>query len=107
MCGATSGSIYIFQRGTCKFVQLIPNTCGSINNVAISPNDRYIAYSSQRGTILVYAIDLGAAEPQVVHSHYRDTMVTCMHWKQNECQLFYGDKKGNVLLVNLNVFLVS
>lgn len=106
VCGASSGSVYIFQRSSCKFLQLIPNTCGPINNIAISPNDRYVAFSSQKGTILVYVVDLTATEPQVVNSHYRDTTITCLHWKQNECQFFYGDKKGNVFLVNLNVFLV-
>lgn len=106
VCGASSGSIYIFQRSPCKFLQLIPSTSGPISNIAISPNDRYVAFCSQKGTILLYVVDFTATEPQVVQSHYRDTAVTCLQWKQNESQFFYGDKKGNVFLVNLNVFLV-
>lgn len=56
---------------------------------------------------MVYNIDFQAIQPHVVTSYYRETAVTCLQWKKNECQFFYGDKKGNVFLVNLNNFLVN
>lgn len=107
VCGATSGSIYLFQRKPCKFLQLIPNTFGPINNVAISPQENYVAFSSQKGTILVYAIDLLAVRPHVLSSYYREMSITELIWKHNECQLYFGELKGNVFVVNLNNFLVS
>lgn len=108
VCGATSGSLYLFQRQqNCKFLQLIPNLSGAINNVAISPQEHYIAFTTQKGTILVYVIDLTTVQPVVISSYYREMTVTQLKWKQNECQLFLGDMKGNVFLANLNNFLVS
>lgn len=107
VCGATSGSLYLFQRQPCKFLQLIPNLYGAISHVAISPQEHFIAFTTQKGTILVYVIDLTAVQPVVVSSYYREMCITQLKWKQNECQLFFGDMKGNVFLVNLNNFLVS
>lgn len=96
----------MFQRNPCKFLQLIPNLYGAINHVAISPQEHFIAFTTQKGTILVYVIDLSAIQPVVVSSYYREMSITQLKWKQNECQLFFGDMKGNVFLVNLNHFLV-
>lgn len=108
VCGATSGSLYLFQRQpSCKFLQLIPNVSGAINNVAISPHEHYIAFTTHKGTVLVYVIDLTTVQPVVISSYYREMNVTQLKWKQNECQLFLGDMKGNVFLANLNNFLVS
>lgn len=39
--GASSGSLYIFRRYPCEFLQLIQNVHGSITNVRISPNERF------------------------------------------------------------------
>lgn len=67
----------------------------------------FVVFSTIKGTICVYVINLEASYPQIVTAHYEDTLVTAIHWKRNEEQLFYGDNKGNVLLVNLTSFLVS
>lgn len=108
VCGATSGSIYLFQRHPCKFLQLIPDVFGPIVHVAISPEEHYVAYCSHKGTILVYVIDLdGNAQPTILSTYYREMTITQLKWRQNESQLFAGDMKGNVFLVNLNNFLVS
>lgn len=40
--GASSGSLYIFRRYPCEFLQLIQNVHGSITNVRISPNERFV-----------------------------------------------------------------
>lgn len=79
---------------------------GPINHVAISPQEKFVVFSTIKGTICVYVINLEASYPQIVTAHYEDTTVTTLHWKRNEEQVFYGDNKGNVLLVNLTSFLV-
>lgn len=67
-----------------------------------------MAYTSHKGTILVYVIDLeGNAQPSTLFTYYREMTITQLKWRQNESQLFVGDLKGNVFLVNLNNFLVS
>lgn len=80
---------------------------GPINHVSISPQEKFIAFSTIKGTICIYVIKLSAAYPQIVTSHYEDTTVLCLHWKRTEEQLFYGDNKGNVFLVHLTCFLVG
>lgn len=106
--GATSGSIYLFRRtpSAVQFLQIIQNMYGPINHVAISPQEKFVTFSTVKGTICVYVIDLTAAYPQIVTAHYEDTQVTCLHWRRSEEQLFYGDQKGNVFVVNLTSFLV-
>lgn len=77
-------------------------------HVAISPQEHYVAYITHKGTILVYVIDLeGNAQPTIFSTYYREMTITQLKWRQNESQLFVGDLKGNVFLVNLNNFLVS
>lgn len=107
VCGAISGSVYIFQRDQCKFLQLIPNMSGTINHVAISPHEQYIAFTSQKGTIHVHKIDFTTIQPVIVSSYFHEMNITQIVWKRNENQLFIGDLKGNVFLLNLNNFLVS
>lgn len=105
-CGASSGSIYVFMRQPCKFLQLIPNLSGAINHIAISPQENYVAFTTQKGSIHIYVIDLTTVQPTILSSHYHEMLITQIQWKQNEKQLFLGDVKGNVFLVNLNIFLV-
>lgn len=47
--GATSGSLYLFNREPCSFLQIIPNQEGAVSNVTISPNEQLIAFSSFKG----------------------------------------------------------
>lgn len=95
------------MRHPCKFLQLIPNLSGAINHIAISPQENYVAFTTQKGSIHIYVVDLTAVQPTILSSHYQDMIITQIKWKQNEKQLFLGDVKGNVFLVNLNIFLVS
>lgn len=95
------------MRRPCKFLQLIPNLSGAINHVAISPQENYIAFTTHKGSIHIYVIDLTTVQPTILSSHYHEMNITQIQWKLNEKQLFLGDVKGNVYLVNLNLFLVS
>lgn len=79
---------------------------GAILHVAISPQEKFVSFSTVKGTICVYVINLVASYPQIVTAHYEDTSVSCLHWKRTEEQLYYGDNKGIVYLVNLTSFLV-
>ena len=80
---------------------------GPINHIVISPQEKFVTFSTIKGKICVYVISLTASYPQIVAAEYKDTSVTCLHWKRNEEQFYYGDNKGNVFVVNLTSFLVS
>lgn len=80
-----------------------------MTHLAISANEKYVAFSTQRSLICVYAINLSAlAAPQVIFTHLQgDVQVTCIHWTQDEKQFYTGDSRGQVNLVLLTSFMVS
>ncbi|EDW15893.1 Hermansky-Pudlak syndrome 5 protein homolog [Drosophila mojavensis] len=106
--GATSGSLYFFNRGG-KFMHLIPNKHGPVTHLSISANNKYVAFSTQRSLICVYAVNLSAqAAPQVIVTHLstdQSVQVTCIHWTPDEKQFYYGDTRGQVNLVLLSSFI--
>lgn len=110
MLGATSGSLYLFNRQG-KFLHLIPSKHGAVNHLAISANEKYVGFSTQRSVVCVYAVNLSAqAAPQVIFTNLcsdQSVQVTCIHWTQDEKQFYYGDSKGQVNLVLLSTFIVS
>lgn len=106
VCGATSGTLYLFRRWPISLIQLIPNLNGPIKHVAISPHEHYIGFTTQRGAINVYIIDFTILQPIISSYYIHEMNITQIKWKQNENQLYFGDMKGNVFLVNLNNFLV-
>ncbi|XP_037947307.1 Hermansky-Pudlak syndrome 5 protein homolog [Teleopsis dalmanni] len=106
--GATSGSLYLFNRCSGKFLHLIPNKHGPINHLAISVNEKYVAFSTNR-SICVYAVNLSAqVAPQVIYTNLssdQSVQVTCLHWTHDEKQFYYGDSRGQVNLVLLSSFM--
>lgn len=80
---------------------------GAINMISISPQEHYVAFTTQKGTVLVYVIDFKQIQPVFCSSYYHEMKVTQIRWKKNESQFYLGDFKGTVFLVNLNIFLVS
>ncbi|KAG4075465.1 hypothetical protein HA402_015118 [Bradysia odoriphaga] len=102
--GASSGSLYIFRLNPCEFLQLIQNVHGSITNVRISPNDKFIAFSTDKGMIGVYLLDFDAQEPTVLVSKCDETQkITFIEWKNEESHLFIGNKKGIVSIVFIDM----
>lgn len=107
VCGATSGSLYIFERDNCKFLQLIPSSNGVINHVAISPKEQYLAFTTKKKAISIHSIDWKSNRPiRFFTSCYHEMDITQIIWRQKECQIIFGDDKGQVFLVNLNHSMV-
>lgn len=125
--GASSGSLYIFRRYPCEFLQFIQNVYGSITNVRISPNERsdkstilvllslirnsfsrFIAFATDKGTIGVYLLNFEAQEPIVITSQCEETKnISYIEWKNEEHHLFIGNKKGIVSIVFIDMLFVS
>ncbi|XP_067620009.1 BLOC-2 complex member HPS5 homolog [Eurosta solidaginis] len=107
--GASSGSLYLFNRCSGKFLHLVPNKHGPVTHLAISANEKYVAFSTQRSMICVYAVNLSAlTTPQVIYAKLgsdQTLQVTCIHWTQDEKQFYYGDTRGQVNLVLLTSFI--
>lgn len=90
-------------------MHLIPNKHGPVTHLSISANNKYVAFSTQRSLICVYAVNLSAqAAPQVIVTHLstdQSVQVTCIHWTPDEKQFYYGDTRGQVNLVLLSSFI--
>ncbi|KAJ2945342.1 hypothetical protein O0L34_g9433 [Tuta absoluta] len=103
--GATSGGIYIFNRTPCEFVQLIPNKDGPITRLAISSNEKHIAFANGRGIITVTACDqsLSGGHTTVTSKEHQGNEVTTMVWSGNN--LFTGDDIGKIAVMQLQSFI--
>ncbi|KAJ0172644.1 hypothetical protein K1T71_011783 [Dendrolimus kikuchii] len=105
--GATSGGIYIFNRHPCEFIQLIPNKDGAITRLAISTDERYIAFANGRGIVTVTACDqsLGTHSP-ISSKEHQGNEVTAMAWDINN-MLFAGDDVGRVSVLQMQSFIAK
>lgn len=84
---------------------MIPSLEGALNHVVISPKEQYISFTTQRGIILNYTINLKAIQPVIYKTSCNsETNITQIIWRDNEHQLFFGDTKGQVFLINLVKF---
>ena len=75
--GASSGSIYVFQR-TGVFQRLIPSQLGVIYRISISHNEKQIAFANQKGAIgIVTDIENFNHEVAVTHLDGADNRQLC------------------------------
>ncbi|KAF5274300.1 hypothetical protein FQR65_LT04418 [Abscondita terminalis] len=104
--GATSGGLYVYNRDPHQFIKLIPSKEGSVMQVCISPDEKHIALSTSKGTVVI--IQNFFAETNIhyeTYSEHRDNLVTAMQWYLDE--LFCGDNNGKVTVVVLPSLLAK
>uniref|UniRef100_A0A8D9E1H2 Hermansky-Pudlak syndrome 5 protein homolog n=1 Tax=Cacopsylla melanoneura TaxID=428564 RepID=A0A8D9E1H2_9HEMI len=105
--GATSGSLYLFNREPCSFVQIIPNQEGAVTNVTISPNEQLIAFSSFKGIVCVVekASKTSPTSMLIKSFEHSSSDVTDFVWTSSSSQLFVGDSLGRISVINTSLFL--
>ncbi|KAI5703548.1 hypothetical protein M8J75_013132 [Diaphorina citri] len=105
--GATSGSLYLFNREPCSFLQIIPNQEGAVTNVTISPNEQLIAFSSFKGIVcVVEKINKASVTSMLIKSfEHSSSDVTDFVWTASSSQLFVGDSLGRISVINTSLFL--
>uniref|UniRef100_A0A7G3AJG2 Putative hermansky-pudlak syndrome 5 n=1 Tax=Lutzomyia longipalpis TaxID=7200 RepID=A0A7G3AJG2_LUTLO len=102
--GATSGSLYLFQRSPCKFRHLIPNRTTSVTHVSVSTSEKYVAHATASGEIFLSALDSEAAIPE--RAGKVDTgRITYLHWANGDKCLYFGDDRGRVTRVSISTFI--
>lgn len=114
---AKSGSLYIYTREPLQFLLLIPSNrkVGSIERAIISPNSNYVVLANHKAEIYLQNIssvdghlaDLSAYNktlPELKFIGTAKSNVTCFYWSEDEKQLFYGDRSGNVCLISVDNF---
>lgn len=102
--GATSGSLYLFQRSPCKFRYLIPNRTSSVSLVAISCSERYIAHATGTGEIFLSVLDSETGSPERAVK-LETGRITCLHWAAGDKCLYFGDDCGRVACVSISTFI--
>ncbi|KAL3998539.1 hypothetical protein ACH3XW_15455 [Acanthocheilonema viteae] len=122
--GSTSGTVYLFSRFASKYrnrissvpIQVISIKEGPIIKLSISPNEKYLAAASKRGsltiTILVgigqNPITLFSSESHVGTDEYGQPIhVTELCWCSDSSKVYAGDTKGRIsrtLIYNRNFF---
>jgi hypothetical protein len=75
--------------------------------VLISHNERQIAFSNSKGAIgIVTDVENVNHEIAVAHLEGADNYATCFCWTDDDKDLYCGDKKGNVSLLQFTQFMV-
>lgn len=118
--GANSGSLYVYDRASVNFLSIIPSQLGTISQVLISSNGKQIAVANMRGSIGV-VLDLdSSASKEVLLTELSDgtaggvggtsrpgAFVTSFCWGEDDKDLYCGDSRGTVSLLQLSMFMVS
>ncbi|XP_017760178.1 PREDICTED: uncharacterized protein LOC108550815 [Eufriesea mexicana] len=104
--GSTSGSIYLFSRKPCSFIQLIPLSEGIVSRILISPDEKTIALTTTRGIICLVALK-PVLKLIAISTEYVRKNINCLCWNDNSCEIYVGDGNGRVSVIVLSIFTVN
>lgn len=106
LLGSTSGSIYLFSRKPCSFIQLIPLSEGIVSRILISPDEKTIALTTVRGIVCLVVLKptpkLIAISTEHIHKQ-----INCLCWNDNSSEIYIGDENGKISVLVLSIFTVN
>ncbi|XP_053679795.1 BLOC-2 complex member HPS5 homolog [Anopheles nili] len=117
--GANSGSLYLYSRMTENFLAIFPSQLGTIGKVSISHNEKQIAVGNQTGSIGVL-LELEPPNVKEILSTSlvpaadsdgqpfdaaRAPFVTSFCWTEDDKELYCGDSRGIVSLIQFSLFM--
>uniref|UniRef100_A0A158RBL4 LisH domain-containing protein n=1 Tax=Thelazia callipaeda TaxID=103827 RepID=A0A158RBL4_THECL len=117
--GSTTGTIYLFSRFASKHrsrlssvpIQVVSTKDGPVVKLSISPNEKYLATASKRGSLTITALTGIGQNPTIlfsVDSHVsRDengqpAYVTELCWCKDSSKIYAGDTKGQISRTVIN-----
>ncbi|XP_055540633.1 BLOC-2 complex member HPS5 homolog [Wyeomyia smithii] len=111
--GANSGSLYVYDRSTVSFLCIIPSQLGTISQLLISNNGKQIAVANLRGAIgIVLDLENTTTAKEVLLTELGDGIsgsngayVSSFCWGEDDRELYCGDSKGTVSLLQLAMFM--
>ena len=106
LLGSTSGSVYLFSRKPCSFLQLIPLSEGAVSHLLISPDEKIIALTTTRGTVCLVALK---PTPKLIgiSTEHTNEQVNCLCWNDNSSEVYIGDWNGKISVMVLSIFAVN
>ncbi|XP_076621390.1 WD40 repeat domain-containing protein pink isoform X1 [Colletes latitarsis] len=104
--GSTSGSIYLFSRKPCSFLQLIPLSEGAVSHVLISPDEKIIALATIRRVVCLVALK---PTPKLIaiSMEHKNEQINCLCWNDNSSEIYIGDWNGKISIMTLSIFTVN
>ncbi|XP_052899377.1 BLOC-2 complex member HPS5 homolog [Anopheles moucheti] len=117
--GANSGSLYLYDRLSTRFLAIFPSQLGTIGKVSISHNEKQIAVGNQTGSIGVL-LELEPPHVKEILSTElasttdgdgqplemtEPTFVTSFCWTEDDKELYCGDSRGVVSLIQFSLFM--
>ncbi|XP_059482528.1 uncharacterized protein LOC132200810 [Neocloeon triangulifer] len=107
--GATSGGLYIFRREPCTFLHLIPSKDGAIVKVAVSPDEKVLAYATNKGVVILLEHNVlqsssAASRRLQTSNEHLGAEVTTLQWNATSDDLYIGDNTGKISLLCVSVF---
>ncbi|XP_053692529.1 BLOC-2 complex member HPS5 homolog [Sabethes cyaneus] len=113
--GANSGSLYVYDRNTVGFLCIIPSQLGTISQLLISHNGKQVAVANLRGSIgIVLDLENTSTAKEVLLTELGDGVsgsgsngayVSSFCWGEDDRELYCGDSKGTVSLLQLAMFM--
>ncbi|XP_053975515.1 BLOC-2 complex member HPS5 [Hylaeus volcanicus] len=104
--GSTSGSIYLFSRKPCSFLQLIPLSEGAVSRVLVSPDEKIIALTTTRRVVCLVSLKPTPKLIAISMEHINE-QVNCLCWNDNSSEVYIGDCNGKVSVMTLSIFTVN
>uniref|UniRef100_A0A182N676 Hermansky-Pudlak syndrome 5 protein homolog n=1 Tax=Anopheles dirus TaxID=7168 RepID=A0A182N676_9DIPT len=120
--GANSGSLYLYDRITTSFLAIFPSQLGTIGKVSISHNEKQIAVGNQAGSIGVLLELEPPSVKEILSTELAPTtdgdgrplettgvgttaFVTSFCWTEDDKELYCGDSRGIVSLIQFSLFM--
>ncbi|XP_049547121.1 Hermansky-Pudlak syndrome 5 protein homolog [Anopheles darlingi] len=121
--GANSGSLYLYERKSTAFLALVPSQLGVIGKVSISQSEKQIAIGNQSGSIgvlleldppnvreiisteLTLTSDEEQQLPPDAPRSPPSAFVTSFCWTEDDKELYCGDSRGIVSLIQFSLFM--
>ncbi|XP_076646519.1 WD40 repeat domain-containing protein pink [Halictus rubicundus] len=104
--GSTSGSIYLFSRKPCSFLQLIPLSEGAVSRVLISPDEKTIALATVRGAVCLVSLKPTPKLIAVSTEHINE-QINSLCWNDSSSEVYAGDWNGKISVMVLSIFKVN
>lgn len=83
---------------------MLPNKEGAVSQVSVSPNEKFIAFSTVRGIICILEKTSHGAKHLVTTAEHQNKQITSLQWNSNNNELFVGDNTGKVSIVMVSIF---
>ncbi|PIK33722.1 hypothetical protein BSL78_29460 [Apostichopus japonicus] len=103
--GASTGSVYIFQRDNLNYILQLSGNNGSISKLLFSRRCDRLAVVTWDSLIVVWELNIQERKNPVqilTSTTHKDAGITCLAWDESGNRVFAGDERGWVTITNVD-----